>query len=89
MAKFKTNYKDEIPKDGIALYNLINENGTIVQKNVKIVRSNGNEQEGDLFGAVQLNQICEALNIALFPISEGEGYIEVGNYEEYLKSLEK
>ena len=56
---------------------------------MKIVRSNGNDQEGDLFGAAQLNQICEALNIALFPISEGEGYIELGNYEEYLKSLGK
>lgn len=35
--------------------------------------------------------LVENLDIskAMFVISEGEGYIEVGNYEEYLKSLEK
>lgn len=89
MAEFKTDYKDEIPEGGTALYNLVDQEGGVVQENIKIERSNENEQEGDLFGAAQLNQICEALNIALFPISEGEGYIEVGDYEEYLKSLGK
>lgn len=35
--------------------------------------------------------LVENLDIskAMFVISEGEGYIEVGNYEEYLKSLGK
>lgn len=35
--------------------------------------------------------LVENLDIskAMFVISEGEGYIEVGNYGEYLKSLEK
>ena len=58
MAKFKTDYKDEIPEGGTALYNLVDQEGGVVQENIKIERSNENEQEGDLFGALQLNEIC-------------------------------
>ena len=86
---FKTDCNDEIPEGGTTLYNLVNTQGTIVQQNIKIVRSNKNQQEGDVFGAYQLNQIHAALNIALFPISQESGYLELGTYDEYLKSIEK
>lgn len=89
MSRFKTDYKDEIPKDGVALYNLVNSKETVIEKEVKIVRANTNEQEGDPFGAYQLNEIGKALNVALFLISESEDYIELGNYEEYLESIKE
>ena len=44
MAKFKTDYKDEIPEGGTALYNLVDQEGGVVQENIKIERSNENEQ---------------------------------------------
>lgn len=62
--EFKTDYKDEIPEGGTPTYNLVDQDGKIVVENVKIERSNSNEQEGDLFGALQVNQIGEALNTA-------------------------
>lgn len=86
MAKFKTDYKDEIPEGGTALYNLVDQEGGVVQENIKIERSNENEQEGDLFGALQLNEICEALNNARFMIAKGEGYVTYGNYSDWVKA---
>lgn len=59
---FKTDYKDEIPAGGTRLYNIVTEDGTIVQSNVKLVRANTNEQEGDAFGAKEVNDIHSNLN---------------------------
>lgn len=59
---FKTDYKDEIPTGGTRLYNIVTEDGTIVQSNVKLVRANTNEQEGDAFGAKEVNDIHSNLN---------------------------
>ena len=86
MAEFKTDYKDEIPQNGTALYNLVDQEGGVVQENIKIERSNENEQEGDLFGALQLNEICEALNNARFMIAKGGGYVTYGNYSDWVEA---
>ena len=59
---FKTDYKDEIPTGGTRLYNIVTEDGSIVQSNVKLVRANTNEQEGDAFGAKEVNDIHSNLN---------------------------
>lgn len=62
MAKFKDNYKDEIPVGEVRLYDMIDENNAYVGKGVKLVRSNGNVQDGDQFGSLQANQIFSFLN---------------------------
>lgn len=59
---FKTDYKDEIPLGGYPTYNIVGPDGTVIQNNVKIVRSNGNEQDGDAFGAKEVNDIHKELN---------------------------
>lgn len=86
MAEFKTDYKDEIPEGGTALYNLVDQEGGVVQENIKIERSNENEQEGDLFGALQLNEICEALNNARYMIAKGDGCVTYGNYSDWVET---
>ena len=59
---FKTDYKDEIPSGGYPTYNIVGLDGTVIQSDVKIVRSNGNEQDGDAFGAKEVNDIHNELN---------------------------
>lgn len=60
--RFKTNYKNEIPNDGVRLYDIVDKNGNKIESNVKLVRSNGNKQEGDEFGATEVNAIHSRLN---------------------------
>lgn len=62
MTKFKDNFKDEIPVGEVRLYDLIDENNAYIGKGVKLIRSNGNIQEGDQFGALQANQIFAFMN---------------------------
>lgn len=59
---FKTNYKDEIPANGKRLYGLVDKNGAYVNRDVQIVRTNANTQEGDTFGAAEVNKIGGFLN---------------------------
>lgn len=60
---FKTNYKDQIAEGGKLLYQFIDDKtGGILNNNIRIKRANGNTQEGDKFGAAQLNEIGEFLN---------------------------
>lgn len=60
--RFKTNYMDEIPDDGVRLYDITDKNGNKIESNVKLVRSNGNKQEGDVFSSEELNAINKFLN---------------------------
>lgn len=60
--KFRTDYKNEIPIGEVRLYDMIDENGGYIGKGVKLVRSNGNLQEGDTFSALEVNAIHEFLN---------------------------
>lgn len=86
---FKTDYKDEIPSGGYPTYNIVGSDGTVIQSDVKIVRSNGNEQDGDVFGAKEVNDIFDILNAIMaggFYIGQGEGYIEIGTYQEWLEA---
>lgn len=60
---FKTNYKDQIPEGNKLLYQIIDDKtGGILNNNVHIKRANKNTQEGDVFGATQLNEIGSFLN---------------------------
>lgn len=59
---FKTNFKDEIPLNGERLYGGLDKNGAYVFRDVRIVRTNGNTQEGDTFGAAEVNEIGKFLN---------------------------
>lgn len=62
---FRTNYKDEIPQNGKRLYNIIDDKtGAVINQNARIVRSNSNTQEGDEFGAAEVNLIHKHLNSA-------------------------
>lgn len=67
--RFRTNYKDEIPIGEVRLYDMIDENGAYIGKGVKLVRANGNLQEGDTFSSLEVNSIFECLN-GLFDGSE-------------------
>lgn len=63
MKRFKTDYKDEVPKDGKRLYNAVDDKtNAIINKDIRLVRSNTNIQEGDTFGAMELNDIGKHLN---------------------------
>lgn len=59
---FKTNFKDEIPLNGERLYGGLDKNGAYVFRDVRMVRTNGNTQEGDTFGAAEVNEIGKFLN---------------------------
>lgn len=62
MDRFKTDFKDEIPIGELRLYDMIDQNGGYIGKGVKLVRSNGNTQDGDKFGAKEVNAIHNFLN---------------------------
>lgn len=62
MDRFKTDFKDEIPIGELRLYDMIDQNGAYIGKGVKLVRSNGNTQDGDKFGAKEVNAIHKFLN---------------------------
>lgn len=94
MADFRTDFKDEIPSGGQALYDIVAEDGTTIQTNVKIIRSNANEQDGDVFGAKEVNDIhtvlnkeekisplvTQLLNMAMFTSDPTSTINELGNY---------
>lgn len=60
--RFRTNYKNEIPIGEVRLYDLIDSNGAYIGKGVKLVRANGNLQEGDVFGEKEVNEIFKFFN---------------------------
>lgn len=60
---FKTDFKDEIPANGKRLYQVVDDStGGIIHNGVRIIRSNKNTQEGDTFGASEVNEIHKMLN---------------------------
>ena len=59
----KDNFKDQIPEGGKRLYQVIDgSTGAIIHNNVQIARSNGNTQEGDKYGANEVNEERKVIN---------------------------
>lgn len=59
----KTDYKDEILRDGEdRRYNLVDENGRVVYSNIKLDKAYTPQQEGDEFNAKDVNEIHGRLN---------------------------
>ena len=58
----RTDFKDEIPAGGSRKYGLVDNSGNYLYRDVKIVRTNENTQDGDEFGAAEVNTIHEYLN---------------------------
>lgn len=58
----KENFKDEIPNGDKRLYGLVDGNGNYVYRDLQIVRTNSNKQNGDKFGAAEVNQITSTIN---------------------------
>lgn len=59
----KTDYKDEILRDGEdRRYNLVDENGKVVYSNIKLDKAYTPQQEGDEFNAKDVNDITKAIN---------------------------
>lgn len=59
----KTDYKDEILRDGEdRRYNLVNENGQVVYSNIKLEKAYTPQQEGDEFNAKDVNDITKSIN---------------------------
>lgn len=57
------NYLDRIlGGDGIPRYNIVRENGTIVETNVRLVQVNEVLQEGNSFGAIDVNKLLTIQN---------------------------
>lgn len=59
----KDNFKDQIPEGGKRLYQVIDgSTGAIIHNNIQIARSNGNTQEGDKYGAIEINEERKVIN---------------------------
>ena len=60
----KTDYKDEILPSGQTerTYNIVDQNGTIVQSNVRLQKAYTPQQEGDNYGALDINKCNDAIN---------------------------
>ncbi len=59
----KENYKDEILETGQSrTYNMVDSNGGVLYSNVKLEKAYTPKQEGDNFGANDINQITKAIN---------------------------
>lgn len=59
----KDNFKDQIPEGGKRLYQVIDgSTGAIIHNNIRIARSNGNTQEGDKYGANEVNEERKVIN---------------------------
>lgn len=59
----KTDYKDEILRDGEdRRYNLVDENGRVVYSNIKLDKAYTPQQEGDEFNAQDVNNITQQIN---------------------------
>lgn len=78
--KLDTNFVDEIPKDGKRTYKITNdEDGQVIEKEVRIERSNKNEQEGSLFGAKQVNRTHQTVNELIDEVGTKQNKILTGN----------
>lgn len=58
----KENFKDEIPQDGKRKYGIVDETGNFILRDVEIVRTNSNIQEGDRYGANEVNEERKVIN---------------------------
>lgn len=59
----KENYKNEILEAGQSrTYNMVGSNGEVLYSNVKLEKAYTPKQEGDNFGANDINQITKAIN---------------------------
>lgn len=59
----KETYKDEILETGQSrTYNLVDSNGGVLYSNIKLEKAYTPKQEGDNFGANDINQITKAIN---------------------------
>lgn len=58
----KQDFKDQIPQNGKRLYGLVDGSGSYIYRDLQIVRTNGNTQEGDVYGAQQVNEERKVLN---------------------------
>lgn len=59
----KSDFKDQIPVNNKKLYQIIDDKtGAIINNNVRISRSNGNTQEGDKYGAAEVNEERKVIN---------------------------
>lgn len=58
----KTNYKDEIPAGGKRKYGIVDSAGNYIYRDVQIVRTNTNTQDGDKYGAADVNEERTLLN---------------------------
>lgn len=65
----KTDYKDEILRDGEdRRYNLVDENGRVVYSNIKLEKAYTPQQQGDNLSANDINAITKAVNKILSSI---------------------
>lgn len=58
----KNTFKDEIPKDGKRKYGIVDSAGNYIYRDVQIVRTNTNTQDGDKYGAADVNEERTLLN---------------------------
>ena len=59
----KEDFKDEIPQGGRRLYQITDDStGGIIYNKVRIDRANGNTQDGDKYGAAEVNEERSAIN---------------------------
>lgn len=58
----KDNFKDEIPQSGKRKYGIRDNLGNYIYRDVEIVRTNGNTQDGDRYGAAEVNEERSAIN---------------------------
>lgn len=58
----KENFKDEIPQGGKRKYGIRDNLGNYIYRDVEIVRTNGNIQDGDRYGAAEVNEERSAIN---------------------------
>lgn len=60
----KTDFKDEILAEGTEyrVYDIVNSGGTPVYENIHLVRKDTPQQEGDDYGAEEINTLNETVN---------------------------
>lgn len=65
MAEFRTDYKDQLLDSSVNTkrkYDLVDESGNVVAQNVSLEDKTAYSQNGDTFGAAEVNKIHEELN---------------------------
>ena len=60
----KTDFKDEIlaPNETYRKYNIVDEGGRVIQSKVHLVRAYTPKQEGDSYGALNINELNVIVN---------------------------